>query len=239
MKLATIGSRLINRLLPVVPARYRLPIVYWDHTRLGDCEPELRFLVKLVSSRDVALDIGANKGLYSYSLANIFSVVHAFEICPDHCRHLQDYRSPRITLHTVGLSNRIAKEKLYVPVLPSGWVLDGWASLKPGNCPDAADQIEKVVEVRPLDSFGFKQCSFLKIDVEGHELEVLEGGEKTIRATLPRILIEIREVNVTAVDRFLARFGYRRAAVEKLLGCKGAEGNYFYLPPQEAASRGL
>jgi len=236
MKLSTVGSRLIYRLLPFVPARCRLPLVYWDHTRLGDCEPELRFLEKLVSSRDVALDVGANKGLYSYAFSKMFSAVHAFEICPDHCRQLQAYRSPRITLHTVGLSNRIAKEKLYVPVLSTGWVLDSWASLESGNCPDAAGQIEKTVEVCPLDSFGFKQCSFLKIDVEGHELEMLEGAEKTIRATLPRILIEVREKNLMAVDRFLEGLGYQRASLENLLGLEGAEGNYFYLPPQVSAS---
>jgi hypothetical protein len=47
-------------------------------------------------------------------------------------------------------------------------------------------------ELRPLDSFGFRNLSFIKIDVEGFEDEVLEGARLTIARNRPVILIEIQ-----------------------------------------------
>ena len=47
------------------------------------------------------------------------------------------------------------------------------------------------VEMRTLDSFGFRNVSLVKIDVEGFEDAVLAGAAETIRASKPVILIEI------------------------------------------------
>ncbi|RWD13572.1 MAG: FkbM family methyltransferase, partial [Mesorhizobium sp.] len=43
---------------------------------------------------------------------------------------------------------------------------------------------------RMLDSFGLAGIDFLKIDVEGFEKPILEGGEQTIRRERPVIIIE-------------------------------------------------
>lgn len=48
------------------------------------------------------------------------------------------------------------------------------------------------VELRSLDSFGFRNVSFIKIDVEGYEDHVLDGARQTIRRNRPVILIEIQ-----------------------------------------------
>lgn len=48
------------------------------------------------------------------------------------------------------------------------------------------------VELRPIDSFGFRNVSFMKIDVEGFEDHVLEGAKLTIAKNRPVILIEIQ-----------------------------------------------
>lgn len=47
------------------------------------------------------------------------------------------------------------------------------------------------VEMRPLDSFGFRNVSLIKIDVEHFEDWVLEGAQLTILRNKPVILIEI------------------------------------------------
>ena len=38
------------------------------------------------------------------------------------------------------------------------------------------DRIHQDVEMAPLDGFGFTDVGFVKIDVEGYELEVLHGA---------------------------------------------------------------
>ena len=106
----------------------------------------------------------------------------------------------------------------------------GWASLEKGNCPNAEQHLEEVVRVRPLDSFEFVSCAFLKIDVEGHELEVLEGAAKTISRTRPRILVEVRKKNEASVEAFLRNLGFRQRDFGEVLGYAGGEGNRFYMP---------
>jgi hypothetical protein len=47
------------------------------------------------------------------------------------------------------------------------------------------------VDVRPLDSFDFGgRVAFMKIDVELHEREVLDGAMNTIKENLPVVIME-------------------------------------------------
>ena len=51
------------------------------------------------------------------------------------------------------------------------------------------------VELRTIDSFGFRNVSFMKIDVEGFEDHVLDGAAQTIRTQHPALLVEIQGGN--------------------------------------------
>ena len=217
--------------MPSLPGRMRLPVLFWVYTRLEVPEPELRHIAKLVGRHGgLAIDAGANAGLYSYALSRVCAKVHAFEILPQHCRSLEQFDAPNIQIHTIGLSNRHGEATVFTPVHPSGAVLMGWASLEKGNCPNAEQHLEEVVRVRPLDSFEFENCAFLKIDVEGHELEVLEGAAKTISRTRPRILVEVRKKNEASVEAFLRNLGFRQRDFGEVLGYAGGEGNRLYMP---------
>jgi FkbM family methyltransferase len=47
-------------------------------------------------------------------------------------------------------------------------------------------------ELRTIDSFGFRNVSFIKIDVEGYEDQVLEGAAQTLKEQHPVLLVEIQ-----------------------------------------------
>ncbi|NBR78651.1 MAG: FkbM family methyltransferase, partial [Alphaproteobacteria bacterium] len=47
-------------------------------------------------------------------------------------------------------------------------------------------------ELRTIDSFGFRNVSLLKIDVESLEDQVLDGARETILESKPVILAEIQ-----------------------------------------------
>lgn len=171
-QLIRISQKLI---LPVMPLHKRLPFSYWLYTLSGSCEKELLYLEKITPYRNVAIDIGANIGFYSYKMAQLFSEVYAFEVNNDLTHQLAAFNPGNIHIINKGISSNAGDAKLFIPVLRN-IPLTGWASLTPGNCPDTNQHIEKPVQICTLDSFDIKSVSFIKIDVEGHEIEVLKGA---------------------------------------------------------------
>jgi FkbM family methyltransferase len=87
---------------------------------------------------------------------------------------------------------------------------------KPVNGLEAVVRVGKggdQVELRTLDSFNLRRVSFLKIDVEGYENNVLEGARRTIaRNSRPPILIEI-----AGATHYFAGSPEARTRVEKTL----------------------
>lgn len=78
---------------------------------------------------------------------------------------------------------------------------------------------EKGVEVNQItiDSLNLARLDFLKIDVEGMELEVLEGAKNTISEKKPFLMIEFIKSNRTELENFLNLVNYKFTAVGKNL----------------------
>src|ERR1700719_916410 len=230
MRSAAFVSRALGKIVyPFLPSRFRLGFRYWLAAVDGLHEPELRMLPRLVSKTDLAIDIGANCGFYAFRMSKIFSKVYAFEINDELTGDLLKYNSGNITVMNVGLSSQAGETSLYIPVL-NGLPLTGWASLAPGNYPDATDEIKKPVKIVTLDSFKLENVSFVKIDVEGHELPVLEGAKQTLAKDRPTVLIEIKEENRPAVFQFFSELKYDRRNLEELIGVPGSPENYIFIP---------
>jgi len=231
MKPSTSIAKCLRRcVLPLLPPRQRLPFKLWLYLRFEDPEVELLHLDRLPTRPGPAIDVGANMGFYALRMSRIFEQVYAFEINEEASRDLRACNLPNVEIIDVGLSNRVGGATLYIPVLQCGLQLNGWGSLQSGNCPDAKKHIEKNVTVRPLDDFEITACSFLKIDVEGHELSVLEGATQTITRCRPVILIEMRNQNESKGCQQLESLGYRRTELKHLAGTLGTPGNFIFLP---------
>lgn len=223
--------RLARRLALALPAQFHLPWL----TRLDQwkgVEPESRWLSRIGPCRGTAIDVGANYGLYSYALSRHYERVIAFEPNPQAAEPLKDWNSPKVQLIPVGLSASAGSATLFVPTT-RGLELSGWGSLHPDNCPDAEQLTERIIELRTLDSFGFDDVGFIKIDAEGHELEVLQGGAETIKRHKPHLLIEVRS-REPEVFQLLASWGYRVTTLLELTGVAGAPANYIFLPASQS-----
>lgn len=222
-------ARSLNRSLgSVVPSRHRLAFNYMV-ARLGGCEPELAAIHRLGPNRGAAIDAGANEGLFTYRLAGLYERVHAFEINPVMAERLKEEVSPRVCVYPVGLSSQERTGTLFVPFY-RGRLLTGWASLDPGNCPNAERNTELLVEVRPLDAYNLDGITFLKADVEGHELDLLIGARETIRRNRPVVLLEIKAKNLVPVRNFFSDLGYAERCLQDLAGVAGSEENYIFMP---------
>lgn len=172
---------LLNLLIPQVTNRRYLR----RHTA---AEPEIQLLPALVPSGKLAIDVGANRGLYVYHLRRLTPKIVAFEPLPPMQQWLRR-NYPKLDLRTVALSdgNGLATIRY-----PKGNF--SWATLAATNDLSLADaKIEELsVPLRRLDEFEFPNVGFIKIDVEGHEEAVLRGAERVLDQK-PNLLIEVED----------------------------------------------
>ena len=137
------------------------------------------------------LDIGAHVGTYSWGLAPYFQHVHAFEPNREayNCLCANSYlkgTTHRITTHCLGLSDQNSLQTYYLRSNDGGG--NGFTYL--GNDRDHAS-VARTLETRTLDSYGFDNIGFIKIDVEGHEKQVLQGALETLeRNNYPTFIFE-------------------------------------------------
>ena len=195
----------LNRLISaVVPAPMQLPARFWRAQLTGRLERELHLVAGQIGPRDAVVDVGANVGMYSYALARRGALVHAFE--PLACRrHLEACQHPRIRLYGYALSNESGRLHMHVPLF-NGRPNHARASIVPEEQQVATrDAVYEEVVVRTLDSFDLRGVTFIKIDTEGAELQVLGGARELIARDRPVMLIEIeqRHLGSTPIERAL------------------------------------
>lgn len=193
-------------------------------------EPELIGLQRVVRPGDVCIDIGAALGLYTVTLAQLVGpqgTVHSIEPLvfahPAMSMILRPREGRNIRRHAVALgTEEDGRDVMSVPVR-HGSPVTGRSFLKKGanglgSNDEFSDHLEVVVRTDTLDRFvksnAISRLDFVKADVEGAELRVLQGGEATIEQFRPTILLEIEE-------RHVARFGYRAQDVADWLVDRG------------------
>jgi FkbM family methyltransferase len=160
----------------------------------------------------VCFDIGANIGVYSMVLARITGSaqnVHAFEPV-DHIRgrfianaKLND--ATAINLNDLALGARPGSLDMFQ--IKPGHFRGGTSTFLRNDSVSALGEDEFVtrpVQVTTLDAYagkaGLQRIDFLKIDVEGFELQVLEGAAEVISRFAPTMLLEYDESRLRKQD---------------------------------------
>jgi FkbM family methyltransferase len=188
----------------LIPPRLYMWRLVRKHLKRG--EPELKILPQLVARERMAIDVGANKGIYTHVLAKLCRHVHAFEPNPKIHRILTRALPTNATAHAVALSDRAETAAMTIPIYKGGYS-NQHATLRDHD----GEHGSLPVECRTLDSYGFSGVGFIKIDVEGHERAVLEGAAETIRRERPTLLVEMEERHtgktIEQSLQFMDRFG--------------------------------
>jgi FkbM family methyltransferase len=185
-----------------VPTGSTLVCDLTDHTQrkmwLGIHEPEETAAVRRVVRRgDTVVDVGAHIGWYTVLLADLVGpagAVIALEPFPQSFGALEQNvarnGSAHVTALRVAASDRSCTTTLgRQPDSDSGSVTIGHRGVE-----DLAD-----VETRPLDEVLREtgEVALLKVDVEGHEAQVLAGADEVLART-QHVLIELNERALTA-----------------------------------------
>ena len=194
------------------------PSVYYRR-RIADetGEPELALISELIRRGGIAVDVGANHGFYAFALSRFAGRVMAFEPNPDYALFARWMLRGRAGVHQFALSNRSGRATFQVPVSRDGIVLHFSGSLT-GDFSEFPKVQAYDVELRTLDSFDLSDVSFIKIDVEGTERDVLDGARATIMRDRPPMVIELlsgAHADPYAVTEGICRdFGYDAYAVQ-------------------------
>lgn len=180
---------------------------------------EIAFVRAHVRAGSVALDVGAHKGGYTYWLARSVGPaghVYAFEPQPQLARKLRDsFESARVTVENAGVSDHEGTMRLHIPTdgRPSpGASFEATRAATATGRSIAVSVIALDHYLRDLPTRG-REVSFLKCDVEGHELCVFRGAEQLLRRDRPVLLFECEQRHhgaqpIAEVFAYLENLGY-------------------------------
>lgn len=147
--------------------------------RYSDTEdPSQIMAYRHIKSFRKAIDVGSKFGVWTRKMGQHFQHVYCFEpkikwvlVLP------KNVRMDNITQYQLGLGAH-----------------EGQVSMVGGQIVDPHKETirpKEIVDVKTLDSFGFSEIDFIKIDTDGYELPVLQGGRETILKWKPTICMEV------------------------------------------------
>jgi FkbM family methyltransferase len=194
-------------------------IAYMIRTQKTFWELDLLEYVAMVGPRGgIFLDVGGNIGNH----AVFFGL-----FCAEHVVTFEPHPKLQPILKRNLEANGLAARSTLVPAAMGAKEGTGVMSLREGyeqnigashvDATSSPTQATHPIQIRPLDSVVDELISklklpitFLKIDVEGMELEVLAGAMKTLEKHRPQLLVELITPETQAkATEILGRFGYR------------------------------
>ncbi len=162
---------------------------------------EKNLLLKKLKPR-TAIDVGAHMGSYSLILSKTCERVVALEpqdaVRKVLLRNLRLNRVNNVYVLPFAASSMSGISAEIVGAVSGAKVLLGKGSVTTITGDDVVKQ-----------SFPDEGLDFIKIDVEGHELEVLKGASRTLKEKKPLLLVEVWEHHKNTVRRLLEEAGYQ------------------------------
>ena len=213
-------------------------------------EKELKIIERYSDKTKDALDIGVYRGVYSYKLAENFKLVHSFEPNPLLYPYLEKNLKKiikNIKLYNIALSDKNRETELKLPYRTKSIFRNnfeelfqlGAATMHPDN---KIENYKKLpIRTKRLDDIEItNEIGFVKIDVEGHEKNVLIGGQQTIKKNKPILLIEIEQRHtkkpVIETINFVKNLNYECYYLDEnnlkkvAIDSKNKENNFIFFP---------
>lgn len=171
--------------------------MYWGGFDSWYEHVSMEYWVKLCKKSEYIFDIGAYHGVYALAAgaANSNAKIFAFEPVEDsHGKLVRNVNLNPFSIHALkcGVSNSDGVAEFYNVGGPAATLI---GSLTPDYLQDMTGIVKTKIETRSLRSvmkeFDVPRIDLMKIDVEGHEREVLEGLGDLLKTQQPTILIEV------------------------------------------------
>ncbi len=192
-------------------------------------EQEINLVKKFIKPGSDSIDVGVYRGVYSYEMSKYSEKVHSFEPNPIIFKYIDKNLKKfikNIHLYNFALSNQNKTINLKIPIRNSNsnkeifeeYYEMGRATIHNENNFENYENFE--IQTKTIDELSFdNKISFIKIDVEGHELEVIEGAKNTIKKDKPILLVEIEKQytkkEVAESINFINSLGYKSYFFDK------------------------
>ena len=208
-----ITIKLVDGVRVVVPDSLNLITTYVLREQEDWFEDEIKFLRNLIQPGQKVIDIGANYGLYTLAMAKLVGptgCVWAFEPASSTANLLATSIATNSFNHVVlvrsalssapGTAQLSLNENSELNELVRGEQFVGTSETVPLVTLDAC-----------MDSYGWKDIDFIKIDAEGEEANILRGGTNFLASESPLIQYEIKashDLHLDLVKQF-SELGYQ------------------------------
>lgn len=198
---STTASLLSARLAGLFPERAVAAALRAAYPRV---EPELATLDSYAPRGGTAVDVGAWYGPWTARLVRRADRVVAIEPVPRLAAHLRR-AFPAVDVVEAVAADRDGVATLQVPRAGPAVATSTVVAAATGGDGEAL-----TARSVTIDALGLTGVTFMKLDVEGHELPALRGAEQTIRRDGPALLIELeaRHQPIAPVLDLLAGWGY-------------------------------
>jgi FkbM family methyltransferase len=186
----------------VTPDSLNLVTPYVLYEQKDWFEDEIVFLRRLLQPGQRAIDIGANYGVYTLSIAKAVGptgAVWAFEPTSSTAAFLAQgiaaNHFTQVVLERSALSGECGTAELTIHSSPEFNTLA--RAEQSGN---ASETVRVVTLDDCLERYGWEDIDFIKIDAEGEEANIIAGGRRFFASSSPLILYEIKATDKLHLD---------------------------------------
>jgi len=164
----------------------------------------VKYVLSIVRDHRVCVQAGGCLGVFPKFLSTRFDVVYTFEPSAQFVAMTANAPENNIIRMQAALSDG---HEMVNPVTS----LDGYEGKKVLHVGMTQVKAGGIVPSLRLDDLALPACGLLYLDVEGHELRALRGGEKTITTHRPVVVCEVNKSigGVDDVSQYLLALGYR------------------------------
>ena len=191
----------------LLPPKWHLCLRFYWLKLNGKLDPEMYFVSEKLKSKERFLDVGSNVGIYSYFFLKKFKKIEAFEPLNEITYRLKALNSAKLNINNVAISDQLGFLDFFIPIR-NGLPVSALASLEQREEPYET----RTVDVKTIDDYNFSNVDLIKIDVEGHEYQVIQGAQDTLSRCRPVLIVEIEQRHTTKpidqVFRLIIQQGY-------------------------------
>jgi FkbM family methyltransferase len=188
--------------------------MYWSGVDKNWEQISIQLWIKLCRNADVIFDVGANTGIYSLIAQGLRPHAQVFAFEPvdrifDKLENNKQMNNFNIKTEKLALSNNDGTAVIYDPMTEHLYSV----TVNKNQTPENKNVRETVIATRKLSTYikenNLNKIDLMKIDVETHEPEVLEGMGEFLNKFRPAMIIEIVHDDLAVrIEKIIEGMGY-------------------------------